>query len=119
MRLIKLSQDGLVTPQPFKLTLYKRWRLRPEVEHSTVVSLVRDRVIPHYARLDPSAHLELEQLDSQTLLAIQRWSSRSRYEEAISGDHFDRWWQEYLPILEEWNTLLEFDAEWEGTVLIG
>lgn len=107
-----------MTSQPFKLTLYKRWRLRPEVDLSTVVSLVRDRVVPHYALLDPAAQLELEQLDGRTLLAIQRWPSRSRYEEAMSGDHFDRWWQQYLPILKEWDGLLEFDAEWEGTVII-
>ncbi|WP_153395785.1 hypothetical protein [Ornithinicoccus halotolerans] len=107
-----------MTPQPAKLTLYKRWRLRQGVDRSTVVAFVRGRVIPHYARLDPQVQLELEQLDESTLLAIQRWPSRGRRNEAMSGDRFERWWQQYLPIVEEWDAMLEFDAEWEGTVLI-
>ena len=113
-----MGKDGVVSPPPVKMTLYKRWRLLPEVDCSTVVSLVRDRIVPHYARLDPAARLELEQVDERTLLTIQRWPSRRRYEKAISGDQFDRWWQQYVPILEEWETMLEFDAEWEGSVLL-
>ena len=107
-----------MTPQPVKLTLYKRWRMRPDVDGSTVVALVRGEVIPHYARLDPSAQLALEQLDGRTLVTIQRWPSRARYEQAFSGPGFAAWWAQYEPILREWDSLLDFDAEWEGTVLI-
>lgn len=42
---------------------YKRWRLRNGVDVTDVHTLVRDRIVPHYHRLDPAVRLELEMID--------------------------------------------------------
>lgn len=100
------------------LTLYKTWRLRDAADLGAVVALVSGAIAPHYARLSPDARLELEQLDERTLLAIQRWPSRAALEAATTGEGYEHWWQEYLPVLEQWGTLLDFVDEWEGSVLL-
>lgn len=100
------------------VTLYKRWRLREGATVERVIALVQDQVVPHYRRLSADARLELEQLDPSTVLAIQRWPSRAVLDEALSGHRFDEWWQQYLPVLRDWDTMLELDAEWEGSVLL-
>ena len=39
-------------------------------------------------------------------------------EQSLTGAAFEAWWQEYLPVLVAWDALAEWEAEWEGVVLV-
>ncbi len=98
---------------------YKRWRLRDGVAAQVVVDMVRDRIIPHYRTLDPTVRLGLEQIEaSHAVLAIQRWPDRERRDRAMAGASFEAWFAVYRPLLEDWDLLVEFEAEWESHELI-
>lgn len=101
------------------VVLYKRWRLRDGVSHQQVVDLVVTRIVPHYRSLCAEVELALEATDPTTVLAIQRWPSREKLDEVMSGDRFEMWWREYQPILAGWDSMLIFDEEWDSEVLVG
>jgi len=78
--------------------IYKRWRLRDGVNVQAVVSMVRDRIVPHYRILDPTARPGLEQIEgSRAVLAIQRWPGRGRRDQAMAGAAFEAWLAAYQP----------------------
>lgn len=94
---------------------YKRWRLRDGVAVGDVISLVRDRIVPHYRRLDPAVRLRLEVIDgARSILAIQRWPDRAGRDRRLASAGYADWLAAYRPILEEWDGLVEFEAEWEA-----
>lgn len=101
---------------------YRRWRLRPGVAVQEVVDLVQARIVPHYAALDPTVELELEELEGidgpGDLIAVQRWPDRGRHDSAMAGTAFEEWWSTYQPLLAAWDRLVEFVAEWETHTLI-
>jgi hypothetical protein len=98
---------------------YKRWRLRDGANVQAVVSMVRDRIVPQYRILDPTARLGLEQIEGcRAVLATQRWLDRGRRDQAMVGAAFEAWLAAYKPLLEEWDNLVEFEAEWESSELI-
>jgi hypothetical protein len=101
------------------LTTYKSWRLRPGVVLDDVVALVTERVAPHYALLSDEVELGLERIDDDTVLAIQRWSSRRVRDAAMQGPAFESWWAAYQPALAAWDAALEYVDEWEGEDLLG
>jgi len=83
-----------------------------------VANLVRDRMVPYYETLDPTVRLGLEQIEgSRTVLATQRWLDRERRDQAIGGPAFQAWLDAYQPLLQGWDRLVEFEAEWESTEL--
>ncbi len=98
---------------------YKRWRLRDGVDIQAVANMVRDRIVPHYKTLDPTVRLGLEQIEgSRTVLATQRWLDRERRDQTIGGPAFEAWLDAYQRLLQDWDRLVEFEAEWETTELI-
>lgn len=78
-------------PNERPVVLYKRWRLRDGVSREQVTELVANRIVPHYRRLSSDAVLDLEATDKGTLVAIQRWPSRGKLEQAMTGPHFEAW----------------------------
>jgi hypothetical protein len=97
-----------------RVILYKRWTLRRDVDVGRVTALVRDAIVPQYERLSGDVTLGLElAADGRSILAIQRWRSRSALVDATRGPRFERWWSDYQPILSAWATMLELDSEWE------
>lgn len=79
-----------------------------------VETIVRDRIVAHYRALDSTARLGLEQIDGhRAVLAIQRWPDRERWEQVTTGPTFESWFKAYRPILEDWDQLVVFEAEWE------
>ena len=98
---------------------YKRWRLRHGVDAQAVAKMVRDRIVPHYRTLDSTVRLGLEQIEgAPTVVATQRWLDRGRQDETIVGPAFEAWLDAYRPLLEDWDRLVEFEAERESTKLI-
>ncbi|MDQ2740677.1 MAG: hypothetical protein M3Y35_19110 [Actinomycetota bacterium] len=98
---------------------YKRWRLRDGVDMQAVIDMVRDRIVPHYEALDRTVRLGLEHIDgSRAVLATQRWLDRERRDRTIGGATFQPWLDAYRPLLEDWDRLVEFEAEWESSELI-
>jgi hypothetical protein len=98
---------------------YKRWRLRDGVDTQAVANVVRDWIVPHYRALDPAVRLGLEQIEgSRMVLATQRWPDRERRDQTIGGPIFEAWLDAYRPLLEYWDRLVEFEAEWESIELI-
>ncbi len=97
---------------------YKRWRLRDDVEPSAVETIVRDKIVAHYRRLDATVRLRLEQIDDGTVLAIQRWPDREHWQRVTTGPAFDAWFNDYRPLLDEWDQLVIFEAEWETRELL-
>lgn len=100
------------------LVLRKRWRLREGVEVAEVVALVRERIVPHYARLSADVGLGLEQDAPGSVVAVQRWASRAAHDAATTGAAYDAWWRDYLPVLAVWDTLVDLDSEWESVELL-
>jgi|GEM_PF-5660641 len=97
-----------------RLVLYKRWTPRPGATSEAIVAFVRDRTIPMYAKLSSEVTLGLEfATDGRSILAVQRWSSRAAHQAATTGAAFDQWWEEYRPMLDDWDRMLSFDSEWE------
>lgn len=98
---------------------YKRWLLREGVDAQAVVSLVRDRIVPRYRTLDPTVLLGLEQVErSRSVLATQRWLDRGHRDRAMTQPAFQTWLAAYRPLLEDWDRLVELEAEWESHELI-
>ena len=97
---------------------YKRWRLHGAVTPEQVADFVRERIEPAYAALSAEVSLGLEESDDGTMVALQRWTSREARERAMSGPGFEGWWEAYVPVLEEWDRLVEFVDEWETQVWI-
>lgn len=94
---------------------YKRWRLRDGVDVADVTALVRDRIVPHYRRLDPDVRLGLERIDgSRSILAIQRWPDLARHEQVLASAGFAGWLDACRPILQQWDEMVEFESEWEA-----
>jgi len=79
--------------------------------------MVRDRIVPHYKTLDPTVRLGLEQIEgSRTVLATQRWlDDRGHRGQTIEGPAFAAWLEAYRLLLEDWDRLVEFEAEWNRT----
>jgi hypothetical protein len=98
---------------------YKRWRLRDGVDSAAVLDIVRNRIIPHYRTLDLAVRLGLETVEgSRAILAIQRWPDRAHRDRIMAGAAFRAWFDAYRPILQDWDRLVEFEAEWESRQLI-
>jgi hypothetical protein len=75
--------------------------------------LVRHEIVPHYARLSPQVVLQLEAVEGEaSVLAIQRWPDCKSFDDTFSHPSFQRWWEEYQPILRRWDALVTFDSEW-------
>lgn len=100
------------------VVLHKRWRLRDGVPVARVVEVVRERIVPHYARLSPHVELGLEQDAPGSVVAVQRWAGRAELEAATTGPAYDAWWRDYLPVLATWDALVTFDSEWESVELL-
>lgn len=100
------------------VTLYKRWVLRPGVTAEDVQRFVQQRIEPAYRLLSDDVELGLEfDHDGRSLLAVQRWTSGEHHWLATTGAAYRRWWGGYEPSLVEWNVLVEFDTEWQTTVV--
>jgi len=99
--------------------LYKRWRLHDGTDVEQVRTLVSESIVPMYRALSADVVLGLELCsDRRSVLAIQRWRSRTRLERAMSGPAFPRWWSGYQPILAKWDALLVLESEWETDELL-
>ena len=96
----------------------KRWRPRDGVAPERIAGFVRERILPAYAVLSAEVSLGLEECDDGTMIALQRWTSHEARESALSGPGFEGWWQTYVPVLEEWDRLVEFVDEWETQVWV-
>ena len=99
---------------------YKRWRLRDDKREADLVDLVRNKIAPHYAKLEGGVRLGLHRIsDSRSYLALQHWPSRAVWKTTRSSDFYMSWFAEYEPILVHWDQLMEFEEEWEAEVILG
>ena len=99
---------------------FKRWSLRDERAESELISLVREEFQPHYAKLPGCLGLGLLHIEgTKSYLTQQFWESRERWRETTSSDDYQAWWQEYIPLLERWDKIMEFEDEWEAEDLLG
>jgi hypothetical protein len=99
---------------------YKRWRLKDGKPEADLVDLVRNKIIPHYARLGVPVGIALHRIaDTSSYLALQHWPSRAAWEATTSSETYRSWLGEYEPILARWDLLMEFEDEWEAEVILG
>jgi quinol monooxygenase YgiN len=99
---------------------YKRWRLRDGKQEVDLVDLVRNEIVPHYAKLEGPVRLGLHRIrNTPSYLALQQWQSRAAWETTTSSDFYQSWLREYEPILARWDQLMEFEDEWEAEVMLG
>ena len=100
---------------------YKRWRLKDGKRESDLVELVRNEIAPHYGKLKGCVRLGLHRIrrDTSSYLALQHWQSRETWEATTSSDFYRLWLNEYQPILERWDQLMEFEDEWEAELVFG
>ncbi len=99
---------------------YKRWRLKDGKRESDLVDLVRVEIAPHYGKLEGCVRLGLYRIrDTSSYLALQYWQSRETWEATTSSDFYRLWLDDYQPILERWDQLMEFEDEWEAELVFG
>ncbi|MCY3784780.1 MAG: antibiotic biosynthesis monooxygenase [Chloroflexi bacterium] len=99
---------------------YKRWSLKDGRRESDLLKLVREEFQPHYAKLNGCLGLGLLHIDgTRSYLTQQFWESRKRWHATTSSDDYQAWWQEYVPLLERWDEIMEFEDEWEAEDLLG
>lgn len=99
---------------------YKRWRLKVGKQEADLVDLVRNDIIPHYARLEVDVVLGLHRIsDTRSYLALQQWQSRAVWETTTSSKAYQSWLATYKPILMRWDQVMEFEEEWQAEVIIG
>ena len=94
---------------------YKRWELRPGRDESELVELVRERIGPHFKKLQGCIRLGLLRIEgTRSYLALQHWESRERWLETTASDYYKTWYEEYLPILDRWDEIMELEEEWDA-----
>ena len=99
---------------------FKRWALRDGRTESELVELVRKEFEPHYSKLPGCLKLGLLHIEgTRSYLALQYWESREHLRETTSSDYYQTWWQAYIPLLERWDQIMEFEEEWEAEDLLG
>ncbi len=99
---------------------FKRWALKDGRTESGLVKFVREEFQPHYAKLHGCLGLGLLHVSgTRSYLALQYWESREHWLETTSSDYYQTWWQAYIPLLERWDEILEFEEEWEAEDLLG
>ncbi|MBV7331308.1 hypothetical protein KFU94_24335 [Chloroflexi bacterium TSY] len=100
-------------------TTFKRWRIKDGKDESDLLDIVSNQIIPHYRQLDLTVQLGLLRIDgTRSYLALQHWPSRAQWKTVTSSEKFKSWFQEYQPILETWEQIMEFEAEWETEDLL-
>lgn len=116
----KSLESPILQPGMAEFTTYKRWTLRPGRDESDLVELVRERIVPHFEKLQGCIGLGLLRIEgTRSYLALQYWESRERWSETIGSDYYKTWYEEYLPILDRWDEIMEFEEEWDAEDLIG
>ena len=99
---------------------FKRWSLKNGQTESELVKVVREKFQPHYAKLPGCLGLGLLHIEgTRSYLTQQFWESREHWRETTGSDHYQAWWQEYIPLLERWDEIMEFEDEWEAEDLLG
>lgn len=99
---------------------YKRWALRADRDESELVELVREEIVPHFKKLPGCIRLGLLRVEgTRSYLALQYWESRKRWRETTGSDYYKTWYEEYLPILDRWDEIMEFEEEWDAEELLG
>ena len=99
---------------------FKRWSLKDGRTESKLVKLVRDEFQPHYAKLTGCLGLGLLHIEgTRSYLTQQFWESRERWQETTCSDCYQVWWQDYIPLLERWDEIMELEDEWETEDLLG
>ncbi len=102
-----------------EFTTYKRWTLRPGRDESELVELVRERIVPHFEKLQGCIGLGLLRIEgTRSYLALQYWESRERWSETTGSDYYKTWYEEYLPILDRWDEIMAFEEEWDAKELL-
>ena len=99
---------------------YKRWVLKEECDESELVELVREEIVPHFRKLQGCLGLGLRRIEgTRSYLALQHWESRDRWSETTGSDYYKTWYEQYLPILDRWDEIMEFKEEWDTEDLLG
>ncbi len=97
----------------------RRWRLKDEREEAELLRLVRQQIEPHYRALSSDVRLGLLRIDgTRSYFAVQHWPSRAHWEAATRLPSYARWWARYEPMLERWDQVMEFEAEFESEDLL-
>ena len=103
-----------------EFTTYKRWALRPDRGESELVELVREQIVPHYKKLQGCIRLGLLRIEgTRSYLALQYWESRESWRATTGSDYYRTWYEEYLPILERWDEIMDFEEEWDTEDMLG
>ena len=98
---------------------YKRWALRPGRGESELVELVRERIVPHFKKLQGCLGLGLFRIEgTRSYLALQYWESQERWLDTTDSDYYKTWYEEYLPILDRWDEIMAFEQEWDAQELL-
>lgn len=96
-----------------------RWRLRDGKQAADLIDLMQNSIIPHYRIMDPGITWGLLQItDSPSYLTTQRWPSRERWAAFPDSPLYEAWFDTYVPMLEQWDTLVELEDEWECEELL-
>ena len=99
---------------------YRRWTLRDGREESELVELVREKIVPHYKKLQGCLRLGLLRIEgTRSYLALQHWESRERWRKTIGSHYYKTWSEDYAPILDRWNDIMAFEDEWDAEDVLG
>ena len=117
---LKSFESPILQPALAEFITYKRWALRPGRDESELVELVRERIVPHFRKLQGCLRLGLLRIEgTRSYLALQYWESRECWLETTGSDYYKTWYEEYLPILDRWDEIMLFEEEWDTEDLLG
>ncbi|GAB2615814.1 hypothetical protein [Pseudactinotalea suaedae] len=92
----------------------KVWELVEGGEEADLLVLVEEQIEPRYAELHADVTLGLMRLEGRRYLTTQTWPDRRTWEEAITGERYERWFARYRPVLALWDASVTFVFEWAG-----
>ena len=80
---------------------------------------MQQQIQPHYQALSNDVRLGLLRIDgTRSYFAVQHWRSRAHWESATRSSIYAGWWVQYEPMLERWDQVMEFEAEFESEDLL-
>ncbi|MEM7126075.1 MAG: antibiotic biosynthesis monooxygenase [Chloroflexota bacterium] len=94
---------------------FKRWTLKDHQLEPDLVTLIREGIVPMYAKLPGCRKIGLLRIDGTcSYLATQHWESRDSYDTVTSSSFYQEWFKIYEPALKRWDDLMSLEEEWES-----
>ncbi|MEX2246720.1 MAG: antibiotic biosynthesis monooxygenase [Dehalococcoidia bacterium] len=96
----------------------RRWSLKEGADEASLLTLVRDGIMPAYKAQPGCLSLQLFRVgEPASYLAVTYWEGRAAYG-SWAGEGGAAWRESYRPTLERWLEIMTFEQEFEAQLLV-